>query len=317
MPISTSLERAIKILEKSGFYVAHIREFARSSFDIIARRDDLLIMLRVIRNIDSLSKEICNELKIVAHHLRASVIIVGEKSTTALLESGVMYKRYEIPVVNLESLEDLFLYGIQPLSHSAHGGFYVAFDGKLLKTMRSDQKIPLSTLAEKAGVSKRAIQMYEDGMDVSIDAAIRLEDFLGASLIKSTDILSQIFDDMCFHFVDYSKCDTFEKDVMKALEQMGSHVIPIYRCPFNALMGEQDSIIITGITQVNPRIRRRIEIVSKISRISERRSMFVVDQLKSKKNVGGTPLVGRKEIENLSEPDDIDQLLENRSKRSK
>jgi len=313
MTMNSPVKAIIGILEKSGFYVAHIREHSRASFDMIARRDDLLVIVRAVRNIDSLSKDICNELKIIGHHLHASVIVVGEKSTSAPLETGVVYTRYEIPVVNTETFGELFLYGVNPISHSSHGGFYVSMDGGLLKSMRIEQKIPLSMLAEKAGVSKRAIQMYEGGMDVSIDAAFRLEEFLGVSLIQSTDILSHIFDDLCYHFVDYSRCDNFEKDVLKALEQMGTHVVPIYRCPFNALTGEQDSIIITGITQMDPTIRRRIEIVSKISRISERRSMFVVDELKSKKSVGGTPLVGRKEIDELDEPEDIDRLIEDRS----
>ncbi len=304
----------IKILEKAGFYVAHIHEMARSNFDLIARRDDILIIVRMVNNIDSITKSMCNELKIIGHHLHASIFVIGERGATGPLEAGVVHTRYDIPIINMETFSDLFLFGIKPFSHTAHGGFYVTFDGELLKSLRLDQKIPLSTLAENAGVSKRAIQMYEDGMDVSIDAAFRLEDFLGVSLIKGTDILSQIYDDLCYHFVDFSKCDSFEKDVLRALEQMGSHVVPIYRCPFNALTGNQDSIIITGITQINPKIRRRIEIVSKISRISETRSMFVVDELKSKKSVEGTPLIGRKEIEKLADPADIDRLLEDRKK---
>lgn len=306
------IEAIVKILERSGFYMAHMKE-ARTSFDVIARRDDLLLIVRAMGNIDSLTREICNGLKIVAHHLHASVIVVGERCTSGPLEPGVVYSRYDVPVLNLASFEDLFLYGVKPFSHSAHGGFYVTLDGDLLQSLRMENKIPLSTLAEKAGVSKRAIQMYEKGMDVSIDAAFRLEDFLGISLVKSTDVLSQIFDDLCYHFVDLSHCDSFEKDVLNALEQMGTHVVPIYRCPFNALTGEQDSIIITGITQMKPTIRRRIEIVSKISRISERRSMFVVDRIKSKKNVEGTPLVGKKEIDDLEDPGDIDKLLEDRT----
>ena len=311
---SSTVTDVIRILEKAGFYVAHIHEMSRTSFDLIARRDDLLIIVRNVRNIDSLTKDICNDLKIIGHHLHASVFVIGERSTSGPLAPGVVHTRYEVPIVNLETFTDLFLYNIKPFSHSAHGGFYVTFDGELMRSLRLDQKIPLSTLADKAGVSKRAIQMYEEGMDVSIDAAFRLEDFLGVPLIRGTDILSQIFDDLCYHFVDYSKCDSFEKDVLKALDKMGNHVIPIYRCPFNALTGDHDSIIITGITQLNPKIRRRIEIVSKISRISEKRSMFVVDELKTKVNVEGTPLVGRKELENLDNPSDIDRILEERKK---
>lgn len=310
----SSVATVMTILEKAGFYVAHTHEGCRAIFDIIARRDDLLIIVRNVKNIDSLTRPMCNDLKIIAHHLRASVFVIGDRTSSSPLETGIVYTRYEVPIVNMETFADLFLDNIKPFSHSAHGGFYVTFDGELLRSLRKDQKIPLSTLAEKAGVSKRAIQMYEEGMDVSIDAAFRLEEFLGVSLVKGTDVLSQIFDDLCYHFADTTRGDSFEQDVLRTLDRMGTHVIPIYRCPFNALTGNTESIIITGITQLNSKIRRRIEVVARISRISEKRSMFVVDQIKSRNSMEGTPLLARKELEGMNDPSDIDRIIEERSK---
>ena len=224
----------------------------------------------------------------------------------------MVYTRYDVPIINLDTLEELFLYGVQPLSHSAHGGFYVSFDRELLQKVRMERQIPLSTLAEKAGVSKRAIQMYETGMDISIDAALRLEEFLDLPLIKGTEIFSRRFEDLCPHPPDFSRCNPFEREVIKALKRIGTHVVPIYRCPFNALTGEDDSVIITGISQVNREFTERVGVVSKISRISERRSMFIVDELKDKMNVEGSPLVGKNEIDGLKDPADIDRLIEDR-----
>ena len=72
---------ALAILEKAGFYVASIQSRHRTSFDVIARRDETLIVVRIVRNIDSLTREMCRELKLISHHLNASAIIIGEKST--------------------------------------------------------------------------------------------------------------------------------------------------------------------------------------------------------------------------------------------
>ena len=57
MKMKNPVKKIISILEKSGFYVAHIREYSRASFDLIARRDDLLVVVRAVGNIDSISKE--------------------------------------------------------------------------------------------------------------------------------------------------------------------------------------------------------------------------------------------------------------------
>ena len=46
-----------------------------------------------------------------------------------------------------------------------------------MKRLREERSISLGTLAEIAGVSRRTIQMYENGMGAMIDVAIRLEEF--------------------------------------------------------------------------------------------------------------------------------------------
>jgi len=306
------VKSTIDILEKAGFYVASISGLARVSFDIVARRDDLLLVVRIVVNIDSISRETTNELKTIGNHLSASVVIVGKKSTSGVLEPGVVYSRYAIPIINLETLEDLFLHGIEPFSHSAHGGIYVSFNGELLQRTRIKSKIPLSTLAEIAGVSKRTIQLYENGMDVSVDTAFRLEEFLGMPLILSTSILGQLFEDLGGQSISLKKCDSFVKEVLRSLQRMGTPVVPIYRCPFNAFTGKDKSIIITGISLGSGEEKKRIEIVSKISTISEKRAMFIVDELKARKNLDSTALVEKKEIDRLRCAEDMDKLIDDR-----
>lgn len=308
---------ASAILERAGFDLIRIHDLHKVVFDIIARRDDLLIIVKIVKNIDSISKHVCNELKIISKQLDASVFIVGDKGSSSNLDPGIVYFRYNIPIISWETLKDLFIHDIKPFSHSAHGGFYVSMDGTLLQKIRTTRRIPLSALAECAGVSKRSIQMYENGMDVSVDVALRIEDFLGVPVIKSSEFLSIEFHNLPETAFDLSKfdltrCDPFEKEVLEALNRIGTHVIPIFKCPFNAFTGDHDSLIITGISELNPKVRKRIGVISRISRISSRRSMFVVDRVRSKKNVEGTPLVGKKELSDLQNPDDIDQLLEKR-----
>ena len=304
------LRESIDIIQKAGFYLASIREHSGASFDLIARRDSLLILVRVTVNIDSITKDVCDELKLLAKYLDAAVFIVGVKSTGYRLEPGVVYTRYGIPIINPETLEDLFIHGVEPFSHSAHGGFYVTIDRKKLKKLRFERQISLSVLAEKAGVSKRAIQMYEEGMDVSIDTALKLEEFLGVPLITSTDIFT-LGSKFQSEDVPLRKMNLhpFEREVMRALERLGTHVIPIFRCPFNALTTDRKSVIITGIARAQNNIERKIELLSLISRISEKHTIYVVDRVKGKRNIKGVPIVDKRVLIRLQGTDDFERLM--------
>jgi len=303
-------KKSMEIIQKAGFYLAAIREQSGASFDLIARRDNLLILVRIVFNIDSLTKEVSDELKLLAKYLNASVFVIGEKSTGCRLEPGVVYSRYGIPIINLETLEDLFIHGVEPFSHSAHGGFYATLDGKRLQELRFERQIPLSELAERAGVSRRAIQMYEKGMDVSIDTVMRLEEFLGEPLITGTNIFSfsRKFDPENTP-IRRANLHPFEREVIKALERLGTHVIPILRCPFNALATDENSVIITGISRTGSDFEKRIDLLSRISIISEKQTIYVVDSVREKRHIKGVPIVGCRELDRLQGPEDIEKLM--------
>ena len=96
------VERITKILEGEGFVVVSYAD-TKSCVDLIARRGDELLLIRVLGNIDALREESAKEFLRLAAVLRAHPIIVGAHSKRGPLERGVVYRRYSIPAVSFET----------------------------------------------------------------------------------------------------------------------------------------------------------------------------------------------------------------------
>src|SRR5687768_2711518 len=184
------IEQVRATMARAGFTVSERCDLRPVSFDLVARRDKDLVMLKVLTNVDALSDAIAEEMKVLCKFLAARPVLVGLRAGTGTLEPGVVYARHDIPIVTPDTLEQYVMHGDAPMVFAAPGGFYVHLNPTALREARERLHLSLGMMAQIAGVSRRAIQMYEDGMSASIDAAMRLEDFLKSDLILPQDPFS-------------------------------------------------------------------------------------------------------------------------------
>ena len=138
------------LLNTFDFQTSNI--YDRSCFDILARRDDILIILKIYKNIDSLTQTQAEELSKVAGTFLASPIIIGLKSKHNYLEEDVVYERYELPVISPQTLCNIIANEIHPEILSKRGGYYVKVNGELLKQMREKYNLSLKELADLSHV---------------------------------------------------------------------------------------------------------------------------------------------------------------------
>src|SRR5690242_16840183 len=113
-----AIERIRGLLESSGFYVSDAHSVRPSSFDLIARRDSLLLLVKVLKNIDALDSAEAIRLRELANLFPASPLVVGATSGGSELEVGVVYNRYGISIVTEETLQDLLHEGLPPFLFS-------------------------------------------------------------------------------------------------------------------------------------------------------------------------------------------------------
>ena len=127
---SQLLHNIEKLLKSQGYKTSDI--YDQGSFDIVARKKLLILLLKTFQNIDSINETNAHEMKQLANIFLASPIIIGERSRNGFLEEGVIYERYDIPTIGFETLKNMILYNEYPEILADRGGYFVKIDGNVI-----------------------------------------------------------------------------------------------------------------------------------------------------------------------------------------
>jgi putative transcriptional regulator len=278
------------ILARAGYSVSSPLNMRSVCFDIVGRKENSLLIIKVLSNIDAFSRENADEMKILAEALGASPIVIGDRSSAGVLEAGIVYSRFNISIISNETLVDHIIEDVQPVIFAAPGGLYVKLDKDLLKHLRETRGLSLGTLAETAGVSRRTIQMYETGMSAMIDAAIRLEEFLNVPIISPMNPFDYKAEDKRREY-ELSGDKRTDVQIFNILLDIGCTVTPTSRSPFEALTRSEKMLILTGLGNEDDRLLHKASIVSNISKISGQRSVIIMDRKGSLESIQSTAIV--------------------------
>ncbi|MBO6109686.1 MAG: transcriptional regulator, partial [Methanobrevibacter sp.] len=138
---SRMLQEIEKLLISEGYKTSDI--YDQGSFDIVARKNLLILLLKTFTNIDSVNEKNAHEMKQLANIFLASPIIIGAKSRNGILEEGVIYERYDIPTIGFETLKNMIIYNEYPEVLADRGGYFVKIDGNVIKQYREDYSLSL------------------------------------------------------------------------------------------------------------------------------------------------------------------------------
>ena len=303
-----------RILAKAGFYVYHVPAGVPSIFDCVARRDEVLLIIRTVTNADSVANEVARELKAMALALRAVPLVVSERAGGEDMQHGILYTRSGLAVLTLRTMEEFLLEGVPPFVFSAPGGLYVKMDGELLRRVRQENDISLGDLANIAGVSRRAVQQYEDGAGATVDVAVRIEKYLRQPVIQPLDPFTRRGED---HPVgawveeELGRLRGQERRVADQLGALGFKVVPTQRCPFDALGTRMSDRLITGIEEAqSPLGSPREEVLETLARITEARPVIFSGRKQRKKR--RVPVVSVGELDGLGDPNRLLDLIDDR-----
>lgn len=301
------------ILAKAGFDVSSALNLRGICFDVVARMDDKVLIVKVLSNIDAFSKENAEEMKILANSLGATPLVTGERSSSGALEPGIVYSRFNISIVSNETLADLLLEEAPPFIFAAPGGLYVRLDSDLLKTVREERGISLGTLAESAGVSRRTIQMYESGMGAMIDAALRIEEFLGLPIIEPIDPFTFRSEERMRE--EYPEQSLDPDSALMRLSSLGFSVTQVVKSPFEAVTHDGHTVMLTGLGTDDNRIVQRAIVASELSRIMDRFSVMIVEKKSERDNINSTAVVSTDELQRMDGMDALTDLVASRGTR--
>jgi putative transcriptional regulator len=307
------------ILIKAGFYVSELYTLRPIGFDLVARRDNSLLIIKVLTNIDAMSGEVARELRTLSILLKGCPLLIGDKSATSILEEDAVYDRFGIQAISSNTLRNHILDGMPLEVYAAPGGLYVNLDSEKIKKLRIEQNISLGSFARSIKVSRRTVQMYEEGMNASIEVAIRIEDLLESNITIPIDLVKNQIKENEFQSPSYETeaFREFQKEIFSILKQVGYRVIPLERAPFEAVSQDKKKVLLTCVDEYNKKLLKKARIVNSISRITEKHAVLIIDKDVNKTSIEGTPLIIKKELKKTRGPEELLNLILERLYNSK
>jgi len=314
------IHQIIDVLSHAGFALSDRCNIRPRSFDVAARKDETLLLCKVLFNIDGLNEETAREMKYLAEYLGGSAIVVGAKTRDQMLEDSVVYMRYDILALSVQTLYDYFIENVPPLVSAAPGGLYVSIEGDILKKARMGQSMSLGTLASMVGVSRRTISKYEEeGMDASIDVVLQLEDIFGVELARPINILKSCGSRKPRKKAE-SRTETQEKPytllpedlILNTISMLGYDVLHTAQAPFKAISRDESSVILTGVSEFNTTVVKRAHLMSSISCVTETQSVFIINGHSKIKSVENTVMIEKKELDKISDSQELLTFIEER-----
>ena len=303
------------MLERAGFYVADTHAIRPTSFDLAARRDATLLLVKVLKNIDALDAEEATRLRELGRLFPAITLVIGQTSGASELDPGVVYTRYGVPIINEETLREFLEKALPPFLYASPGGTFAQVDGPRLRQLRVERGLSLGTLASIAGVSRRAIQLYEESAGAEALVIERIESFLGETVVHPIELFVLPTRDETkeekrepdqaapAERTPPSTGDPLRDGVVRQLDGMGLEVTVTVRAPFDALARTPD-VLLTAVGSLRTALHRA-EVLPSLARVAEGHALFVVRDPVPRAAIAGLPILTITELRRHRDPEEL------------
>ncbi len=299
------LQLVTSVMISAGFEVSEKFTLRPRSFDLIARNNGTLLVIKVVTHIDSVSEEAAFDLDVISHHLGGVPLIVGERAREAELERGAVYVRYGIYAISVSTLYDYFVEKIPPLVYASPGGLYVNINGDALRELREGQRMSLGDLGQVLGVSRRTISKYEGGMGTTLEVAIRIEEYFNTGVVESIDIVRR---EPAESGHEEPKRRQGPGIPIEFFEQLGMQLHTLRGAPFQALLTFDKHTILTGYGPAQ-KVVKRAALISNLSKIAKKHAMCIITDYHHEKKIGRTLVIGEERLHDIADGFELLDML--------
>ena len=241
------IDKLAVFLLKDGFTV---KTLTRTCFDLLARRDDKILLIKVLEDANAMSKEYTDAMNLVSSYIGAVSIIISEKAGNKL-EDNVLYTRFDLYTLNfntfVNSIKNKF-----PFVRRTQAGFTISIAGNKLKRKREEKGYSLNYLSKKVGVTSRMIDKYEKGnSEITISKAMKIYNIFGPKVFNEINIFS-----------GKNKIQSnYKSDLSKKYIDLGFEASDTNKTPFDIIAKKENELILTG---VGDKTRRDFSSLSKL-----------------------------------------------------
>ncbi len=272
------LENTLSSLRKAGFIVESINyPEDKRSIDIVGLYGDSRIIIKVTLDASHVTDVEASDLKKASKAYNASPLIVSRRYRKRRLEPDVVYKRKGLSIVSEELLESFINRNEKPLVYEAQGTYLVRINPEKFRKRRLELGLSLGELAERIGVSRKAIYDYEHGkFSVSINTALKIAEIMGEDVFEPIDIFR--CEDIRFReeFIPGNKLEEFLQRISLL---KGFKIYKLLRTPIDYIlkknMHRSLSIVYYGRDEANRRVK--VLEAERIVRITRSKELLVKD----------------------------------------
>ena len=278
------LDKVSIFLLKKGFT---IRNLTRTCFDLLARKNEQILLIKVLEDANSISRQYTEEMVTVASYANASPFIVADKAGNKL-EDNIVYSRFNICTLNfktfLNCIDNRF-----PFIRRGKAGLTASVVGKKLKEKREELGYSLNALSKKIGVTSRMIMKYEnENSEVTINRAMKIYDLFGHHVFSEVDIFSR-----------HQLQSKFETEVSRKYIELGFNATETKKTPFDIIARKDEELILTEVSDnVNPQMQS-------LSKLLDADNL-VIFQKKKPKNI---PSMTKKEFMDFEKANELVKFL--------
>jgi predicted transcriptional regulator len=155
--------------------------------DVFAERLGRKFVIKIVYNIDSVTRKEAESLSKLSEFLDAEPLILASFSKNAKLRPNINYRRFSITCISPETLPELSL-SVPSLFASKSVGIKAKIDSSKLQRLRKTSDLRIAELAQKSRLSKATLYKHESNdVYAAIDTITRLENVLNGS-IKSESV---------------------------------------------------------------------------------------------------------------------------------
>ena len=305
---SKMLQEIDNLLTSEGYKTSNI--YDQGSFDLVARKNLLILLLKTFLNIDSINEANAHEMKQLANIFLASPIIIGEKSRNGILEEGVIYERYDIPAISFETLKNMILYKEYPEILADRGGYFVKVDGNVIKQYREEYSLSLKDLADLAHVSRATMYKYENEIvRANTETAMILEEILNTKVTLDIDLLKPTISED----IEYTNVEGADD-----LSKLGYGILSTHKSPFDAVAkmksSKDKSSLLTNVekNRSEKTLKRMAIPLKDLSMITSSEPVFIINNDKIKDSLGTIPVIKSWELKEFENPSELLKIIRER-----
>ena len=265
-------------------------------FDFAARRDSEALLLKILENIDSFSREQAYDLKRIAFMFTAGYFLVGERTKEFVLDDGVVYERYGVPAGSFNTLRKIITFEELPKMRKFRE-IFVDIDGMKMSRRRNKLKMSLEGLSKISGISKETLYRYEhEKISASEENAGELERLLGEALRKDINPFS------------LEKAEAINEKTLLSI--LGFETINIKAAPFD-LLAKKKEVVVAGGEADRRTIIKRARLYTKISNLLNSYSCFILKK-SVRDAIEGIPVVRDEELKEIKKAREFIKLIKER-----